>query len=123
MILDKTEVKPKDNKRVLYRYEDEPVHYGYRIVCNWYLILKETPCGVWIHRYPFNGTATYEDSKKWKAVKFVKLNAYKKWAHLTKKEAFNAFVHRKLRQKQIILSQLKRVTSVLSQIEDHKQNE
>ena len=73
---------------VLYRCE----YRWDRLNYDKYEIVRETRCGVWI--------------KNGRKEKFVNLNARKKWACETEKEALEQFKHRKLRQIQILNGQL-----------------
>jgi len=85
--------------KFLYRYEYILIGYDeeyckpiVRLQCRSYPVIKTTKCGVWIKR---------RDKKK-----FVNMKARKKFANATPQEALEAFYHRKVRQKAIMLSQL-----------------
>lgn len=94
---------------VLYRYEDklrsvggfdvhgdyEHAYYDVDLIFREYLIEKHTKCGVWINMpfYPY---------KK----RFINLTAKKKFACLTKQEALESFIKRKIRQIKILKQQL-----------------
>ena len=73
----------------------EHIYYKIDFICEKFSIVKYTRCGVWIKLdyYP------YKD-------KFVNLNAKKKYACLTKKEAIESFIKRKNRQIEIPTDQL-----------------
>lgn len=89
----------------LYRYEDHRYNESswddyldkfiphIRLRMDSYLILKTTPCGVWI--------SLFGGSKR-----FVLLTARKKWACKTKEEALESFIRRKKRQIGILECQL-----------------
>lgn len=117
-IYSQTEIEPPGNVRVLYRYVDTLTWNGsVAIECHWHVVVKETPCGVWINSHS-NNTSKCLCDKKGSWWKFVNLQAYKKWAHPTKEDAYNSFVQRKRRQKKIISKQLARVNSVLEHIKE-----
>ena len=102
----------------LYRYEDhyyspgldqfdDPIPgYILRVELKKYKIVKRTPKGVWIRYYRYN-YFDLEDNDKLNR-KFVLLTARKKYACLTKGEALESFVKRKVRQSSILEDRLKR---------------
>ena len=97
-----------------YRYEDfryaphlnefdEPVGPGRASIrLLQFEVLKHTPCGVWIDRYP----------KRW-----VKKDARKRFACPTKEEAMESFIARKNRQRKILKAQVRHVDEVLRLVE------
>lgn len=73
-----------------------------------YEVLKRTKCGAWIWKnYP---------TKK----RFINFSTRKKYACETLEEAFSQFIKRKERQKEILLEQLKAISSILENIDNEK---
>ncbi len=79
----------------LYRYDYYNTGYDVKLSCSEYIILKRTPCGVWIQDY----------SRK-VGKRFVNLNARKQFASESKELAMIGFVKRKERQLSILRGQI-----------------
>lgn len=104
--------------KCLYRYEDieytsindkldhSLLNMNLKIELHKYPIVKKTPKGVWIN---------YGIGRR-----FVLLGAIKKFAYLTKKDAFESFKFRKQQQMKILTHQLCRVKEILYMIEYKK---
>lgn len=79
-----------------YRYH-ATIHFSVRAILylDKYLVLKHTPCGVWIEDYPGHK-------------KFVRKDAKKQWACDTIEKALESFYARKRRQIQILKDKLQK---------------
>lgn len=89
-----------DLRSYLSDHNDEDSHYTvYGIRLEKFLVLKYTPCGVWISMgtYFINDTSYDQDHHK----KFVNLKCRKHYADKTKDEALTSYITRK--NKQIII--------------------
>lgn len=88
----------------LYRFEDSDVRdypWNRHKKPQEYLILKRTPCGVWID-------LGWRSDKK-----FVNLKAHKKWACETKAQAYESYAARKRRQIKILQAQVEAAEDLL----------
>jgi len=74
-------------------------------------IIKETRCGVWILTGYWFGTPEEKPPKE--AMRFVNMQANKKYACRTKEEALESFKARKRRQIHILKSQTERAEKAL----------
>ena len=99
-----------------YRYEDhlygsgdgsfeDPYRSFVRVELSEYEVVKETPKGYWVAYDSFSGTPRH----------FVRRDARKHFALLTKEEALESFKKRKERQIRLLKSRLDRAEQALSQ--------
>lgn len=74
----------------------------------WYVIEKETPCGIWITASRMDAFGLTGADKR-----FVNLKARKKYACLTVEDALESFIQRKKRQYTIYQSKVNYVQKIL----------
>lgn len=97
-----------EKREVWYRYDDmrwsvtldaEMEHYGTRleVIETAYPVVKKTPKGAWLELGVFG-----ETDKRW-----VGLGTGKRFAHPTRKEALEGYIHRKNRQIKIYEARLR----------------
>ena len=86
----------------IYRYEDSFTTAGMDISIREFFVLSETPKGKWIQ-------STNGLYRRW-----MKNNTKRKYAHETKKQAIESYIHRKNRQIQILESQLNKAKIALN---------
>jgi len=86
---------------LLYRIFDNTTWNGEADpVMDTFQVIKETPCGVWIHPDP-------DSDKK----RFVRLHAFKQWAWETPEQARESYLRRKAKQIAILKARLKKAES------------
>lgn len=87
-----------------YRYEGLVFEGGPRIIEEVFHLVKETPCGYWIHHQPNYNTAIKNlvFAKFWEKPKWVSKTTRKRFAYPTQEEALKGFVARKVRQVEIL---------------------
>jgi len=79
-------------------------------------VVSETRCGVWIMTGYWFGAPGEKPPKN--CLKFVNMEANKKYACRTKEEAKESFIARKRRQISILSAQIKRAEKALFAVED-----
>lgn len=89
-----------------------------------YPVVRETPTGVWVHKYAAHG----EPRPKWISKmalkgdptkhKFIPNNSRRKFAHETEEEAYKAFMARKYRQLKILQCQIEDVLGTLYRLKE-----
>lgn len=109
-----------------YRYEHFAFRdpYGFSIISDItekiFHLVKETPCGWWIHEIA--GYANMDDRWKefWGKPKWVSKTARKRYAYPTREEALTSFIARKRRQIEIMETELEGARLALAMAEEKK---
>jgi hypothetical protein len=101
-----------------YRYIDAT--YCYKIMLEVLYLFKETPCGYWIST---NRNYTEENEGKWffnaeEKKRWVSKTSRKRYAYPTKKEAQTNYLHRKIREVEILEARFLRAKRFLAKAQD-----
>lgn len=80
------------------------------VVCTKYYVVKKTPKGAWVTRWP---NESFQGSRH-----FILTSARKRFACPTKREAIASFYARKAKQKRILHSKLRRIHTAINLIDE-----